>query len=88
MRVEPVPERQGDAEAALARIESELAGYYLLGLETNPIDRDGKRHSVKVSVSRSGASVRSRNQLVMPRASEPVGPRAAHRRPGLNAAQR
>ena len=65
------------AEAALSRIESELAGYYLLGLETNPIDRDGKRHSVKVSVSRPGASVRSRNQLVMPRASEPVGPRAA-----------
>ena len=66
------------AEAALARIESELSGYYLLGLETNAIDRDGKRHSVKVAVSRSGASVRSRNQLVMPRGSDqPIGPRAA-----------
>jgi len=66
------------AEGPLARIESELAGYYLLGLETSSIDRDGKRHSVKVAVNRSGASVRSRNQLVMPRDSDTkIGPRAA-----------
>jgi len=66
------------AEGPLARIESELAGYYLLGLETSPIDRDGKRHSVKVAVNRSGASVRSRNQLVVPRDSDAkMGPRAA-----------
>jgi VWFA-related protein len=65
-------------EGALARIESELSGYYLLGLETNPIDRDGKRHSVKVAVGRSGASVRSRNQLMLPKGSDaPVPPRAA-----------
>ncbi len=65
-------------EGALSRIESELSGYYLLGLETSQIDRDGKRHSVKVSVGRSGASVRSRNQLIMPRGSDALmGPRAA-----------
>jgi VWFA-related protein len=65
-------------DSAMARIEAELSGYYLLGLETNPIDRDGKRHSVKVAVARSGASVRSRNQLMMPRGSDaPVAPRAA-----------
>ena len=61
-----------------------VAAFFFMALirlvlpETNPIDRDGKRHSVKVAVGRQGASVRSRNQLVLPRGSDPpMGPRAA-----------
>jgi VWFA-related protein len=54
------------AEAAFARIESELSGYYLIGVESDPADKDGKRHPIKVSVNRPGASVRSRRQLMTP----------------------
>lgn len=54
----------GRPEALFDRIESELSGYYLLGLESDPKDRDGKAHPVSVSVSRRGAVVRSRRQLI------------------------
>jgi hypothetical protein len=52
------------ADAAFARIESELSGYYLLGVEFDPIDRDGKPHPVRVEVNRPGTVARSRRQLV------------------------
>ena len=48
------------------RIEAELAGYYLLGVESSPVDRDGKTHSVRVEVNRKGVTVRSRRALVVP----------------------
>ena len=47
-----------------ARIESELSGYYLLGVESDPRDRDGKIHPIRVDVPRRGAIVRSRRQLL------------------------
>jgi VWFA-related protein len=47
-----------------ARIESELSGYYLLGVESDPRDRDGKAHPIRVDVPRRGAIVRSRRQLL------------------------
>ena len=47
-----------------ARIESELSGYYLLGVESDPRDRDGKTHPIRVDVPRRGAIVRSRRQLL------------------------
>jgi hypothetical protein len=50
--------------ALFERIESELSGYYLVGVESDPRDRDGKAHPVRVDVSRRGALVRSRRQLV------------------------
>ena len=53
------------AEAPIfARIESELSGYYLLGVESDPKDRDGKAHSIRVDVPRRGAIVRSRRQIL------------------------
>ncbi len=52
------------ADAAFARIESELSGYYLLGVEFNPIDRDGKPHPIRVEVNRPGTTARSRRQLI------------------------
>ena len=52
------------ADAAFARIESELSGYYLLGIEFDPIDKDGKPHPVRVEVNRSGTVARSRRQLI------------------------
>ncbi|HEX4347697.1 MAG TPA: VWA domain-containing protein, partial [Vicinamibacterales bacterium] len=53
----------GDGKVQFDRIASELSGYYLLGLETDAKDRDGRPHAVNVSVSRRGTTVRSRRQL-------------------------
>jgi VWFA-related protein len=53
-----------NASAAFAKIESELAGYYLLGVESDPADKDGKSHSVRVEVNRRGLTVRSRREIV------------------------
>jgi VWFA-related protein len=53
------------ADFAFQRIESELAGHYLLGVESNPIDKDGKPHAISVAVNRRGVTVRSRRQLTM-----------------------
>jgi VWFA-related protein len=50
---------------AFERIESELSGNYLLGVETSPLDKDGKQHGIDVSVNRRGVTVRSRRQLTM-----------------------
>ena len=33
-------------DAAFQRIEREMMGYYVLGVEPEPADRDGKRHAV------------------------------------------
>jgi VWFA-related protein len=46
------------------RIEAELSGYYLLGVESDPRDRDGKPHPIRVDVSRRGVTVRSRRQIL------------------------
>jgi VWFA-related protein len=50
---------------AFERIEKELSGQYLLGVETNPLDKDGKPHEINVQVNRRGVTVRSRRQLTM-----------------------
>lgn len=52
------------ADNAFERIESELSGYYILGVESGPADKDGKPHPIRVSVTRSGASIRSRRQVM------------------------
>jgi VWFA-related protein len=62
-----------NANAAFQRIEEELSGYYLLGVEPAASDRDGKRHPIKVTVRRQGAQVRARQEFefdVTPRKSE------------------
>jgi VWFA-related protein len=46
------------------RIEAELSGYYLLGVESDVRDRDGKTRPIRVDVPRRGAIVRSRRQIL------------------------
>ncbi len=53
------------ADYAFERIESELSGHYLVGVESSPVDKDGKPHPIEVSVNRRGVTVRSRRQLTM-----------------------
>jgi len=54
----------GTGAAIFQQIESELSGYYLLGVEYDPRDGDGKPHPIRVEVPRKGAIVRSRRQLL------------------------
>jgi VWFA-related protein len=45
------------------RLEAQLSGYYLLGVEVRPTDREKDRHAIKVSVGRRGARVRARREF-------------------------
>jgi VWFA-related protein len=54
----------GTGSQLFAHIESELSGYYLLGVESDPGDRDGRPHAIRIDVSRRGATVRTRRQLL------------------------
>jgi VWFA-related protein len=60
----------GTGAALFERIESELSGYYLLAVESDPRDRDGKAHPIRVEVPRRGATVRSRRQILTTAAEE------------------
>jgi len=54
----------GTGQTLFERIESELSGYYLLGVESDAKDKDGRSHTIRVDVPRRGALVRSRRQLL------------------------
>lgn len=58
----------GSADAAFQRIAHELMGYYMVGFEPAPTDRDGKSHKVQVKVRRDGVTVRARGVLSIPTA--------------------
>jgi VWFA-related protein len=53
------------ADHAFRRVASEISGHYLLGLEPDQDDRDGKPHDIEVKVARKGVLVRARRQFVM-----------------------
>jgi VWFA-related protein len=52
-----------DPDFAFARVGAELSGYYLLGFEPEPSDRDGKAHQIAVKVRRDNLLVRSRREF-------------------------
>jgi len=54
----------GSGASFFDRIQSEISGYYLLGIESDPRDRDGKAHPIRIEVPRRGAIVRSRRQML------------------------
>ena len=54
-----------DPDFAFERLAAELSGYYLLGFEPEPADRDGKEHAIQVQVRRPDVSVRSRLQFTV-----------------------
>ena len=53
----------GAGDSALKQVEKEIAGYYLIGVESLPSDRDGKNHPIAVQVTRARAIVRARTAL-------------------------
>ncbi len=66
-------ELTGRAEAIFDRIDSEISGYYLVGVESDPRDRDGKTHPLRVDVNKRGVQVRSRRQMLNTPADEKIG---------------
>jgi VWFA-related protein len=53
------------AGPAFTRLASETSGYYLLGIEPEKRDRDGKPHDIEVKALRKGVDVRARRRFVM-----------------------
>ena len=56
----------GTGRPAVERIERELSGYYMIGVESEPADSDGKAHTIAVQVSRPNVIVRTRRGLARP----------------------
>jgi VWFA-related protein len=54
----------GTGAAAFDRLSSELSGYYLIGVEADARDRDGKPHPVKVDIGRQNVTVRVRRTMM------------------------
>jgi VWFA-related protein len=63
LRVEP-----GGEERAFDRVLRETSAYYLLGVEPDSRDRDGRPHVISVKVKVRGADVRSRRTVIIPAA--------------------
>lgn len=60
---------------AFRRILRSISGYYLIGVESRPRDRDGRRHRIQVKSTRRGASIYSRRGFLAstsPAASTPA----------------
>jgi hypothetical protein len=56
----------GSADFAFTRVLRESSAYYLLGVEPEEADRDGKTHALKVKVNRRKVTVRSRQWVMVP----------------------
>jgi VWFA-related protein len=54
---------QGDT--ALERVLRETSAYYLLGVAPENLDRDGRAHKLRVKVTQRGATIRSRQWVVL-----------------------
>ena len=53
----------GMSDGVFRRLGRELSGYYLLGVETDLRDQDGRPHQIRVEVRRRGTTVRARQQF-------------------------
>jgi VWFA-related protein len=61
-----------NSDFAFQRLGLELSGYYLLGFEPSPADRNGRPHDIALAVRRKGVTVRSRRQFTID-VDEPKG---------------
>jgi hypothetical protein len=59
-----------DGTAAFNRILDETSSYYLLGVEAENSDRDGKPHALSVKTTKPGATVRARSWVMIPKPGE------------------
>ena len=61
----------GTPLGALARIDGETSGYYLVSFERDAQDRDGDRQKIDVRVNWPGATVRARTDFTSTRSRRP-----------------
>ncbi len=52
-------------DLALDRVLRETSAYYLLGVDPTSTNRDGRAHKLRVKVTQPGASIRSRQWVVL-----------------------
>ena len=71
----------GNAESALARIQTELSSYYLLGVEPGDEDRDGRTHEIAVKTTQPNVTIRGRRWVTVPKRTGIDGERHAAARP-------
>jgi hypothetical protein len=60
----------GSGEYALDRVLRETSSHYLLGVEPDPADRDGRLRPLRVKVNHDDVTVRSRMWVVVPKTGE------------------
>lgn len=65
------------ADAAFQRIARSLAGYYLIGVDAAPQDRDGRRHRIQVKTGRKGLVLNSRRGFLAPAGTVAMSPAEA-----------
>jgi hypothetical protein len=53
-------------DTAFVKVLRSISGYYLLGVESRPKDRDGKRHRIQVKSNRRSVTVLSRRGFLAP----------------------
>lgn len=63
---------QGSGDFAFERILQETSAYYVLGVEPDARDRDGKPHELRVKVDARDSTVRGRSWVVLPAAPAPA----------------
>ena len=61
----------GAGEREVDRLLAETSTSYVLGVEPDERDRDGRPHRIEVKVKQQGAKVRSRQLVVVPRPPAP-----------------
>jgi VWFA-related protein len=52
---------------AIERVIREMSAYYLLGVQPEETDRDGRVHQIRVRVNHRGSSIRNRPSVVIPK---------------------
>ena len=57
----------GTPDYAFGRVLRESAAYYLLGVQPEDRDRDGRPHVIRTTVKAKGAVVRGRSHVIIPR---------------------
>ena len=65
------------ADYAFDRISRSLDGYYLLGVESRPDDRNGRRHRLSVKSLRRGVTLRSRRTFLTTVSAKATSPEDA-----------
>lgn len=65
------------SDVAFTRIQRSIAGHYLIGIEAQPADHDGRRHRISVRTSRRGVTIFSRRGFLASTSAAAASPEEA-----------